>query len=412
MYAFPGLTRNAVARHQHNVGNRQPLAAAFGAQNWNEFNQNYQQEYQARQFQRFQFGAHSQPQNQNHQNGGWVDHTENLINGTNRCHEERHEACRQNQNRRRSSSAANQQFANLQQQNSQIEQAEQLRAKNALERARAEQQQRIIEQNEALERERQHAQTPREIQEALTQQFLAGVRERQENFNQRSQELREEAERARLRQQALQQQIPLGCRSYTEPTVCFSLGSMNIVCSKCDALHFESEKLTSSTRRDKKFGLCCLQGKVTLPNLSDPPHQLLHLLKHVDNTSFRERIRQYNAAFAFTSVGVKFDESITRSSGPYAFKIHGALYHRTGALVPEEGANASYAQLYILDPEEALNQRAANNLGADGQLLLDGPTMQVLHDMLYEVNPYINLYKTAYQTMGEKPPDEQQTISM
>ena len=187
---------------------------------------------------------------------------------------------------------------------------------------------------------------------------------------------------------------------------------MNVICPKCDALHFESEKLTISTRQDKKFGLCCLQGKVTLPNLSNPPPQMLHLLTHVDNAAFREKIRQYNAAFAFTSVGVKFDESVTRSSGPYAFKIHGALYHRTGALVPEGGANASYAQLYILDPEEALNRRVENNHGADGQPLLDGPTMQLLHDILYEVNPYINLYKTAYQTMMEKPPDEQQTISM
>ena len=38
--------------------------------------------------------------------------------------------------------------------------------------------------------------------------------------------------------------------------------------------------------------------------------------------------------------------------------------------------------------------------------------MQVINDILYHVNPYINLYKTAYQTMSEKPPEEQQTISM
>ena len=386
MHAYPGLPRNAVARHQRNVGNHQPLAAAFGAQNWNEFNQRFQHEHQARQIQRFEFRAHSQPHNQNHQNGGWVDHTQNLIDGTNRRHEERREARRQN--RRRSSSAANANFLHLQQQNLQREQAEQLRARNAEEQA------------------------ARDIQAALDQQFQAGVQERQENFNRRSQELREEADHARLLQRLRDQQLPLGCRPYTEPTARFSLGSMNVICPNCEAWHFDSEKLTSSTRTIKKFGLCCLQGKVTLPNLSDPPAQMLHLLRHVDNAPFREKIRQYNAAFAFTSVGVKFDESVTRSSGPYAFKIHGALYHRTGALVPDQGQDASYAQLYILDPEDALNQRADNNRGADGQPLLDGPTMQVLHDLLYDVNPYIELYKTAYQTMSEKPPEEQRTISM
>ena len=242
----------------------------------------------------------------------------------------------------------------------------QLRDINAHLRAEAQRQQREIELNEALERERQQAQAARDIQDALARQFQDEVWERQENFNRRSQELREEAERARLRQQQAGQQLPLGCRLYVEPNVRFSLGNMDVICPECGARHFDSEKLTSSTRRVKKFGICCLQGKVKLPNLSDPPDEMFHLLRHVRNTSFREKIRQYNAAFAFTSVGVKFDESVTRSSGPYAFKIHGALYHRTGALAAEEGQNPLYAQLYILDQQEALNQRAQNNCGGDG----------------------------------------------
>ena len=35
-----------------------------------------------------------------------------------------------------------------------------------------------------------------------------------------------------------------------------------------------------------------------------------------------------------TSVGVKIDNSVTRQSGPYCFKIQGELYHLTGALLP------------------------------------------------------------------------------
>ena len=83
MHAYLNLPQNAVANHQCNVGNHQGLAAAHNAQNWNEFNQTFQQEHQARQTQRFGFGGNGQPSNQNHHNGGWVDHTQNLIERTN-----------------------------------------------------------------------------------------------------------------------------------------------------------------------------------------------------------------------------------------------------------------------------------------------------------------------------------------
>jgi len=71
----------------------------------------------------------------------------------------------------------------------------------------------------------------------------------------------------------------------------------------------------------------------------------------------RKHICQYNAAFAFTSVGVKIDHTVTSSSGPYAFKINGELHHLFGALLPEEGQQPMYAQLYVHDPAEALNIR-------------------------------------------------------
>ena len=169
MHMYPNLPRHSVANHQHNVGNYQPLAAAYGAQNWNEFNQRFQQERQARQMQQFGPGGHGQLPNQNHQNHGWVDHTQNLVDGTNRHHQERHEA--RQQNRRCSSSAANENFRNFQQQNLQREQAEQLRAMNALQRAEAQRQQREVQLNEVLEQERQQAQAARDIQDALAQQF-------------------------------------------------------------------------------------------------------------------------------------------------------------------------------------------------------------------------------------------------
>ena len=66
MHMYPNLPWHSVANHQRNVGNYQPLAAAYGAQNWNEFNQRFQQERQARQMQQFGPGGHGQLPNQNH----------------------------------------------------------------------------------------------------------------------------------------------------------------------------------------------------------------------------------------------------------------------------------------------------------------------------------------------------------
>ena len=80
---------------------------------------------------------------------------------------------------------------------------------------------------------------------------------------------------------------------------------------------------------------------------------------------FHNNIWQYNVAFAMTSVGVKIDNSVTRQSGPYCFKIQEELHHLTGALLPYGDQTPIYAQIYILDIAEQLNVRRANNNNLD-----------------------------------------------
>jgi hypothetical protein len=120
--------------------------------------------------------------------------------------------------------------------------------------------------------------------------------------------------------------------------------------------------------------------------------------------TFRKHIRQYNAAFAFTSVGVKIDHSVTNSSGPYAFKISGELHHLDGALLPVEGQQPAYAQLYIHDPMEALNVRGNRNQN------LNPVIMTELQAMMHETHPYIPLYKQAFQIMMAKPPEQHRNV--
>ena len=123
---------------------------------------------------------------------------------------------------------------------------------------------------------------------------------------------------------------PRGRILYQEPAARHSLGPMTICCPHCHALHFATERLSKSTINVPKFGLCCLSGQINLPPFPPPPQDLLHLF---DGTSphsleFKSHIRQYNFTFAFTSLGVNVDHSVTSNTGPYSFRISGELRHQ------------------------------------------------------------------------------------
>ena len=66
-----------------------------------------------------------------------------------------------------------------------------------------------------------------------------------------------------------------------------------------------------------------------------------------------------------TLVGVKIDNSVTRQSGPYCFKIQEELHYLTGTLLSHGNQTPIYAQIYILDTAEQLNIRRANNNNLD-----------------------------------------------
>ena len=201
--------------------------------------------------------------------------------------------------------------------------------------------------------------------------------------------------------------LPLGRRSYQEPDSRHSIGRMEYTCPHCLALHFLDEKLTKSSINNPLFGVCCLQGQVSLPMPTLPPQPLRDLMNGRDPRSkeFLEHIRRYNSAFAFTSTAVKMNEQILNTSGPYAFIIHGELHHFMGSLLPQEGSSPRYAQLYIHDPHAALSARNANN-----QNVLNHSIMSDLQDMLLRENPLVPLYKRAYDVMIEKPPEERSNV--
>jgi len=111
-------------------------------------------------------------------------------------------------------------------------------------------------------------------------------------------------------------------------------------------------------------------------------------------------------AFAMTLVGVKIDNSVTRQSSPYCFKIQGKLYHLTGALLPHGDQTLIYVQIYIHDTAEQLNVRRANNNN------LDPVVMDNLQTMLLDNYLYIDHYCHAYELIREKPVKEQEEITI
>jgi hypothetical protein len=110
------------------------------------------------------------------------------------------------------------------------------------------------------------------------------------------------------------------------------------------------EKLTASTKNVIKFGDCCLTGKIQLSFLQHPPKELWKLFTDTDENSkeFCDNIIGYNNALAFMSLGGEFDRNINRGCGPWVYRLHGAMYHKTGGLLPAGDKPPCYCMLSFI----------------------------------------------------------------
>jgi len=108
------------------------------------------------------------------------------------------------------------------------------------------------------------------------------------------------------------------------------LGLMNICCPYCDALHWLDEQVSSSRVGQPEFQTRCGHGKVKLCRLRDPPTPLYNLFTGDNHEAkeFRSNIVQYNAAFAFTSLGAKaFHLSHTFRKYPSGARERASIYY-------------------------------------------------------------------------------------
>ncbi|KAJ5576305.1 hypothetical protein N7535_003231 [Penicillium sp. DV-2018c] len=122
-----------------------------------------------------------------------------------------------------------------------------------------------------------------------------------------------------------------------------------------------------------------------------------------DSKLFRQHIRQFNAAFAFTSMCAKRDDRLSSSQASRSYQICGSSVHLQGPLTgipatPAARPTPSYASLYLIDPSDAVNRVSANPTLRSGSRRI----FQRLADFMAEKNPFVALFRHARSVLEEQ----------
>uniref|UniRef100_A0A0R0KKU5 Helitron helicase-like domain-containing protein n=1 Tax=Glycine max TaxID=3847 RepID=A0A0R0KKU5_SOYBN len=154
-----------------------------------------------------------------------------------------------------------------------------------------------------------------------------------------------------------------------------------------------------------KFSLCCGDGKVKLPLLQSPPKYLERLLfddNASDSKNYQCNIRTYNMMFAFTSVGIKLDKSINETRGPPTIRIQGQPCHRIGSLLPMPGKQPKFAQLYVFDIQNEVENRI-NTMSQHA--VIQPEIVSTLSQMLDEHNVHAKSFRMARDRLADSQLD-------
>jgi len=141
------------------------------------------------------------------------------------------------------------------------------------------------------------------------------------------------------------------------------VGDMDAVCQRCNAMIWYGERAQRrSSPPTPDVSICCMKGKITLPDMIEPPPLIRSLFSgsHTKSAHFIANIRSYNNLFSFTSMGGKIEFGLNQGLGPPHFVISGQNYHHIGSLLPVEGQRPKFCQLYIYDTENELANRLSH----------------------------------------------------
>ncbi|EFO90980.1 hypothetical protein CRE_27833 [Caenorhabditis remanei] len=174
------------------------------------------------------------------------------------------------------------------------------------------------------------------------------------------------------------------------------LGKMSLQCSSCKALHFEGEMPQS-----KMFNSCCRHGLVELPMFETFPKELheLYIGSTPEAIEFRKNLRSYNNSLAMGCMKAQLD---VPRGGPYTFRLHGQVYHLIGPLHPADGQDHVFAQVFILDTEDAAEELANRKINR----MCSKELFKTLIEILNKYNPFVKSLK-----MMKEMEEEEETLA-
>lgn len=198
-----------------------------------------------------------------------------------------------------------------------------------------------------------------------------------------------------------------------------NLGPRNVTCPFCHAKMWAVERLSKYRADTNRFGMCCCDGKVVLDHVfTEPAPEPLRSLVLADTTNqsnlqaaqFMSNVRPYNCAFQMASSGINIQ--MHGEGGVSMLRIQGAVYHRIGALLPNQpDAPRQFAQLYIIDSDlqqceaRVAAMQAGNDTVVDNRRTsrLTVQTMLPLQAMLLSCNRYVRMFRQAIQQYAGQP---------
>ncbi|XP_019157524.1 PREDICTED: uncharacterized protein LOC109154109 [Ipomoea nil] len=186
----------------------------------------------------------------------------------------------------------------------------------------------------------------------------------------------------------------------------FDLGGPEHLCEHCNSFFWYNERSSNSKSRESpKYSACCVNGKIKLPFMTKPPQKLYELFftSNDKNRCFLKNIRSYNSMFCFTSMDGKIDRTINNRTSPPIFRINGQNFHRIGSLLPSDGIQPKFAQLYIHDTENEIDNRLNSVRAENNGSALHSEVVHDIKQVLDEHNVLVKSFRMAKSFLESNP---------
>ncbi|KAJ4827404.1 hypothetical protein Tsubulata_006455, partial [Turnera subulata] len=112
-------------------------------------------------------------------------------------------------------------------------------------------------------------------------------------------------------------------------------------------------------------------------------------------------IRAYNSTFAFTSMGSIIDREINSKRGSYVFRLNGQNHHLIGSLLPMPRQQPRFAQLYVYNTDNEVQNRNQIMGSSLGERRLYETFLNDLMSMLDEHNVLVQSFRVARERYAQ-----------